>query len=209
MNNHNAAKEATQQQAEINKAMRRRLVVAGGLGTLVTGGLGMRALAAMLAPGQTAQSKPGQAVSIENFATSGKSLGVVQLQKLVKNDADWRGQLSGDAYDVTRHAGTERPFTGKYWNNHADGLYRCICCNTTLFDSSTKFESGTGWPSFWQSISAHNVIKSVDNSYGMERDAISCGLCDAHLGHVFDDGPRPTGLRYCMNSVALQFVARG
>jgi len=148
------------------------------------------------------------AVAIENFSPAGKSLGVVHVPKVVKSEAEWKKQLSAEQFDVTRHAGTEAPYTGVTWNNHADGLYRCICCETALYDSKTKFESGTGWPSFWQPISKINVVQTSDSSLFMTRTAISCARCDAHLGHVFDDGPKPTGLRYCMNSAAMKFVAR-
>jgi peptide-methionine (R)-S-oxide reductase len=183
-------------------ADRRRLLCMGLL-SLSSGGLTARLLAAT----QSAPA-PSSEVSIENFSPAGASLGVVRIAKLVKSDAEWRAQLSALAYQVTRREGTEVAYSGKYAANHGDGLYRCICCDTALYDSKTKYESGTGWPSFWQPISAVNVVKSVDSSLGMERDAVSCRRCDAHLGHVFDDGPRPTGLRYCMNSVALNFVQR-
>ncbi len=145
-------------------------------------------------------------VKIVEFTDAGQRKDLVTLPTVAKTDAEWKQQLTPDAFQVTRHAATERAFSGQYWNNHEKGLYRCICCGTALFSSETKFESGTGWPSFWQPIAKENVRENSDYSLGMSRTAVSCRLCDAHLGHVFDDGPRPTGLRYCMNSLSLHFV---
>ena len=131
-------------------------------------------------------------IEIEDFDDAGVSKGVILTNKLIKTDAQWRDELSGQAYEVTRKEGTERPFTGAYWDNHAAGLYLCIGCRTKLFNANTKFDSGTGWPSYWAPISDKNVIETSDNSFGMRRVAVSCKLCDAHLGHVFTDGPRIT-----------------
>lgn len=151
-------------------------------------------------------SIPAGMVTIIEFSANGKKTGKVVVPRVVKTDAEWEQQLSPISYQVARRAATERPYTGDTWNLHDRGLYRCICCDTALFSSETKFESGTGWPSFWEPIARENVVENTDRSLGMERTAVSCRLCDAHLGHVFDDGPRPTGLRYCMNSAAMHFV---
>ena len=147
-------------------------------------------------------------VRIVAFGRNGQRQTTEALPMIMKTDAEWRKQLSPTQYDVTRKKGTERAFSGEYNAHKGDGLYRCVCCETALFDSRHKFDSGTGWPSFFQPVAKENVAEHVDKALFMTRTEILCARCDAHLGHVFDDGPRPTGLRYCMNSASLRFVAR-
>jgi peptide-methionine (R)-S-oxide reductase len=157
---------------------------------------------------QAAAANPSEPkeVTVVLFSDAGQRLKEVHIARVIKTDDEWRKQLGGNAFDITRRADTEMAFSGKYWNLHDTGIFRCICCDNALFDSATKFESGTGWPSFWQPIAKENVTEIRDTTLGMTRIAVACTECDAHLGHVFDDGPQPTGLRYCMNSASLRFV---
>jgi peptide-methionine (R)-S-oxide reductase len=139
-------------------------------------------------------------------ASSSPASPAASHDRVVKTDEEWKKILTKEQFTVTRKKGTERAFTGPYWDNHAKGTYVCVCCDLPLFDSETKFESGTGWPSFWQPIAKDAVTLEEDRSFFSVRTEVLCRRCDAHLGHVFDDGPKPTGLRYCMNGTALKFV---
>jgi methionine-R-sulfoxide reductase len=145
-------------------------------------------------------------VRVKVFDVNGRLVGPIEMDRVVKTEQEWRKQLTPEQYDVARRKGTERPFCGTLLDNKREGVYACICCDLPLFTSDNKFNSGTGWPSFFQPIAVENVVNAEDRSYGMRRVEILCARCDAHLGHVFEDGPRPTGLRYCVNSESLAFT---
>jgi peptide-methionine (R)-S-oxide reductase len=188
--------DATQQ-----KVTRRAFLVSGGLAIAAVAAWSLRP-----APPETAPLPAGPVpdVDIAEFSPAGVGIGTVRVHKIIKSEADWRRQLSPNAFDIARRADTEMAYTGSSWNLHQRGIYRCVCCDTALFSSDTKFDSGTGWPSFWQPIAQANVEEIEDTSFGV-RTAVACKRCDAHLGHVFPDGPPPTRLRYCMNSASMAF----
>jgi peptide-methionine (R)-S-oxide reductase len=192
----------------MNEVARRGFI----FGAATVGAYGMllgvqRVCMSALAANELAEDSAGPA-KIVKFADDGMRLGAVSLPKIRKTKEEWKKQLTPGQYDVTRRESTEFAYSGALYNEHAAGLYRCIDCDNALFDSATKFDSGTGWPSFWAPIAKENVYEKTDMGMGVVRREVKCTLCEAHLGHVFTDGPDPTGLRYCMNSVALRFIAR-
>jgi peptide-methionine (R)-S-oxide reductase len=178
---------------DVNRRLSRREFIAAG---------------AVMAFVRPASFRPNDEVVVVQFSDTGQRQRTVRVPKVVKPIDEWRKQLSPLAFHITRERGTERPFTGAYWNLHDVGLFRCICCGTALFASAAKFDSGTGWPSFWRPIAEENVTHG-EPSGGYTDSEVTCRRCDAHLGDLFDDGPKPSGLRYCIDSVALRFVKFG
>jgi peptide-methionine (R)-S-oxide reductase len=192
--------------ADKGERSRRAFIFGGAAAVSGLAFWGLRRATVAAARPLTADEGP-RVVTVVRFGADGKEVGRTTGPRLALSDDEWRRTLGRDAYWVLRHADTERPFTGSLLEEERRGIFTCAGCDLALFSSAAKFDSGTGWPSFWEPIAAENVVESPDGSEMVVRTAVSCRLCDGHLGHVFTDGPKPTGLRYCMNSVAMKFVA--